>query len=328
MARTKQTARKRERSVVTWTRFHLPKEQEWPTWAVAHEDVHVGPLADIGGAWKVWLGRMMENPEQAAYIIKWRDLENLKKFQSSAACAEFLQNLPENDSLQVSIENSTSALSSLTVEDASSSSSPPAPASSRFLILQESTQRPAADVEGRVTFNAFLVPRKPGDDPTQSAYQGLRGQLCNFQPRGSEFIRGHGLHWQDYMTTWFWMIEEDNWVQSKFGKLEQTEEHTQGRAVICEFHLWPRKYGATPEHEEASAADPEARKSWNEAVAKVMPPVTAWVQERWDISEIPRYEPPWEPDEEELEQERKLQDFLEYHRQHPKPEVRWCGTRW
>jgi hypothetical protein len=68
MARTRMTT-KRYRRVTTWTRFHLPREQEWPTWTVAHEDVHVGPLLDAGGWMKVWLGRMVEDPEQAAYII-------------------------------------------------------------------------------------------------------------------------------------------------------------------------------------------------------------------------------------------------------------------
>jgi hypothetical protein len=68
MARTRMTA-KRYRRVTTWTRFHLPREQEWPTWTVAHADVHVGPLAHVEGHMTVRLGRMVEDPEQAAYII-------------------------------------------------------------------------------------------------------------------------------------------------------------------------------------------------------------------------------------------------------------------
>ena len=68
MARTKMTAKRYDR-VTTWTRFHLPREQEWPTWSVAHPDVHVGPLADVAGSSVVLLGRMVEDPEQAAYII-------------------------------------------------------------------------------------------------------------------------------------------------------------------------------------------------------------------------------------------------------------------
>jgi hypothetical protein len=106
------------------------------------------------------------------------------------------------------------------------------------------------------------------------------------------------------MTTWFWALAEDGWVESKFGNSERTQEDMQGRSVLCEFHLWPRRYGVTPEHEEASAADPQARESWKEAVAKVMPPVTAWVQERWDILKVPYLEPPEEIDPEEIEYER------------------------
>jgi len=182
---------------------------------------------------------------------------------------------------------------------------------------------PKADVEGRVTFNTFVVPHKQDHETTLSAYGALRAELCKFQPRGFEFIEGTGLHWQRYKTTWFWTLEEDQWVQSEFG-----EETAEGRTVICEFHLWPRKYGATPEHEEAAAADPEARESWNKAVAKIMPPVTAWVQERWNILRLPCHEPPYEPSEEQLEHQRKLDEFIKYHKENPKPEVRWCGTHW
>ncbi|KAK4164604.1 hypothetical protein QBC43DRAFT_210287 [Cladorrhinum sp. PSN259] len=311
MARTKQTARRSKPTAVTWTRFHLPADQEWPTWVVAHENVHFGPLNDVDGVRKGWLGRMVEDPEQAAYIVEWQDLEHFEKFQSSPACAEFLQNL--------------------LVQKGAASSSPPLPAPSRFLTLQESTQLPKADVEGRVTFNAFLVPHGRDHETTRSVYDALRDELCYFQPRGFEFIRGTGLHWERYRTTWFWTLQEDDWVRSKFGKLEQTEETAAegGRTVICEFHLWPQKYGATPEHEEAAAADPAARESWSEAVARVKPPVTGWVQERWDISRLPYYEPPYEPSEEQLEHERKLDEFIKYHEENPNPEpaARWCGTR-
>jgi hypothetical protein len=69
MARTKQTARRSTPPLITWTRFHLLQEQEWPTWSTDHVDVHIGPLADVYGWCRVSLGRMVENPEQAAYII-------------------------------------------------------------------------------------------------------------------------------------------------------------------------------------------------------------------------------------------------------------------
>lgn len=70
MARTKQTARRTYKPFITWTRFYLPQGQEWPTWAVDHDDVHVGPLTDVEGCRKLSLGRMVDNPEQAAYIIR------------------------------------------------------------------------------------------------------------------------------------------------------------------------------------------------------------------------------------------------------------------
>lgn len=81
------------------------------------------------------------------------------------------------------------------------------------------------------------------------------------------------------------------------------------------FHLWRHEYGATPEKEEAAAADPQWRESWNQTIAQVMPPATSRVQERWDIQDVPRPPEP-EPDPEELseydkEQERRMKLFLE-----------------
>ncbi|WYZ39454.1 hypothetical protein EsH8_III_001368 [Colletotrichum jinshuiense] len=94
------------------------------------------------------------------------------------------------------------------------------------------------------------------------------------------------------MAVWFWAFTEDYWVESKFGKLDQTQENNEGRTLFFHFHLWPNRLGVTPEHEEASAADSQARESWNEAIAKVMPPAVAWEQERWDIREVLRFYPP------------------------------------
>ena len=70
MARTKQTARRGQKALLSWTRFYLPLEQEWPTWDVDHEDVHAGPLADLEGCLTISLGRMVDNPEQAAFVIR------------------------------------------------------------------------------------------------------------------------------------------------------------------------------------------------------------------------------------------------------------------
>lgn len=110
---------------------------------------------------------------------------------------------------------------------------------------------------------------------------------------------------------------EDAWVDGKFGKIEENEEGNNGRTILCEFRHWTGVYGVTPELEEVSAKDPLARESWVQAVAKVMPPVTAWEQERWDIRVVPSFESP-EEDEDEAEEEeedaewnRKLVEFCE-----------------
>ncbi|KAL3425259.1 hypothetical protein PVAG01_02050 [Phlyctema vagabunda] len=308
MARTKQTARRSLKPLITWTRFHLPHEQEWPTWSTDHADVHVGPLVGVEGWRKASLGRMVDNPEQAAYIIEWATLDDLTAFQSSPACAEFLRNLPEHDRSQVSID-SGSTLRHLTLDDASSSS--------RFLTFKHATEAVTSEVEGRVTFTALLVPGKVDD--VYGIWNGsLQCVFDRFVPRGSEFITWHKNFWFKFATVGFWVLAEDSWVEKKFGKLEQTQEDGQARTIFCHFHLWQPKYGGTPAHEEASAADPQARESWNQAIAQVMPPVTAWEQERWDIRGVPRFYPPdpeLDPEElaEEQEHQRLRDEYLQSH---------------
>ena len=70
MARSKQTSRPCIKETITWTRFYLPKEQEWPTWPVDYTHIYLGPLAEVDGCrWPVFLGRMVDRPEEAAIII-------------------------------------------------------------------------------------------------------------------------------------------------------------------------------------------------------------------------------------------------------------------
>ncbi|KAH7311224.1 hypothetical protein B0I35DRAFT_357121 [Stachybotrys elegans] len=306
MARAK-TIRIRERGPITWTRFHLPREQEWPTWSVSHPDVHVGPLADVQGAMFIRLGRMVEHPEQAAYIISWDTLDDLKNFQSSPVCAEFLQNLPRNDISQVSIE-SGSALSSLSLED--SSMSPP----SRFLTLSYVDSRPTSKLEGRITLSAFMIPRT-----YNPSINDLRNGPGRFFPPGSEYIQyERWLRWEQKIV-WFSVIAEDSWVEEKFGELAKNQD----RKIFCELRVWPNPndYNASSEPgaecEEASAKDPQTRALWNQAVAKVMPPVTSWEQERWDIREVPRFYPPAELSQEDMEYEREMEEWRkEYYQEH------------
>lgn len=61
---------------LTWTLFHLPPDQTWPAWPSSisvREDLdissYLGPLSNVAGLENVRLGRRVEDPEQAAFII-------------------------------------------------------------------------------------------------------------------------------------------------------------------------------------------------------------------------------------------------------------------
>ena len=64
-----------ERRRVTWTRFHLSRNQDWPRWtkagnAESDDATFLGPLAGVEGCEKVWLGRQVDDPEKAALIVR------------------------------------------------------------------------------------------------------------------------------------------------------------------------------------------------------------------------------------------------------------------
>ncbi|KAJ4303951.1 hypothetical protein N0V88_001552 [Collariella sp. IMI 366227] len=112
-----------------------------------------------------------------------------------------------------------------------------------------------------------------------------------------------------FMSEWFRALAEDRWSEEKSRKLEQQMpgDDGEGRSIFCHFWLLRGEVGLTPEHEMGSAADPQTRESWNQAVAKVMPPATALVQERRSIRQILyiyEREPDMDEQNYELEQER------------------------
>ncbi|KAI2606573.1 hypothetical protein GGR54DRAFT_644187 [Hypoxylon sp. NC1633] len=130
MARTKQNKGNQRQLLkrTSWTRFYLTCGQDWPTWSEGYADVHRGPLTGVTGCQTVWLGRTVDDPEQAALIILWESAESLKNFQSSPACDEFLKALPEHKT-QVSVL-SGALLRGLSLEDPVGASAPSS--SSRF----------------------------------------------------------------------------------------------------------------------------------------------------------------------------------------------------
>lgn len=230
----------------------------------------------------------------------------MRNFQASPACAEFLGNLPEDRSSLGPVELG-SALRSMTL-DGTSSSSPPAP--SRFLILQDAWGGPKAEVEGRVTMTTLLVPSKV-DSILGMLRETFLPVFGYFLPRGSEFfdrIRGFSFK---YSAVWMWAVAEDYYMQEKFRKPEPAQLVNQDRTIFYHFFLWPRKFNAAPEREEASAADPQAKESWVKAVSKVMPPVTAWTQERWEIQKVPYYYPPEYDEDDEDDEDLEILEWEE-----------------
>ncbi|KAK2054737.1 hypothetical protein LY76DRAFT_596676 [Colletotrichum caudatum] len=310
MARTKKLAKESVKRLTSWTRFYHPREQEWPTWSADQAGGgHYGPLKGVKGCFMASLGRMVEDPEQAVYIIEWTTMEALEYFQSSPACTEFLRGLPENKvNSQVAVE-SGSTLWNMTLDDTSSSS---APAASRLLVFEPVTLDLSPDVdEGRVIVTSFLVPQKV-DTMSRMWTEHFRNPFHCFVPRGFEPVVDTGSFLAKFSHAWFGVLSEDRWAEEKFGKLDDG----QSRTIISHFHLWPWRRGATPEMEAGSAADPEATEAWDRVIAQVMPPATAWVQERWEIrfmppSPSPKYDSKLSEDQEEKVKNLKL--FLEEH---------------
>ncbi|EJP64330.1 hypothetical protein CRV24_004617 [Beauveria bassiana] len=302
-----------EKPLITWTRFYLPRDQEWPVWTVDHDDIHAGPLTRLP-CLRLGLARMVDKPDQAAYIIEWYTQQDFKNFESSPACVEFLRNLPES----AASEESSSRLEHLNLDD-ESAPLPKSSGKSRFRVYKHSTRLPTRELEGLVTLTAFSVPAKIDDNDSRflEISRALEAKFSAFRPQGYTWLTKHGAS-NRFICIWLWVLEEDSWVEEKFGTLKQSQpgEDDPSRAILCHIFLWSRGYAEPHKEEEASAADPQARESWERRAALVMPPATAWVQERWDIRQVPRFEassseeegegPEWE---EELEDRRRLEEF-------------------
>ncbi|KAI1807188.1 hypothetical protein F4811DRAFT_550143 [Daldinia bambusicola] len=314
MARTKEIKSKlhQQDKRTSWTRFYLRRGQEWPTWLKGHLDANIGPLATVAGCQRVWLGRKVDDPEQAALIILWESAEALKAFQSSPACAEFLQSLPEKD-LPASPASGALLWSAFPV-DASSSS-----ASARFLSFQwNGGYRFEEDLQGRVTLTILAIPYT-GDPVPESWTTAVYDAFEQLLPEGCEEI---SAQWPDarmhFWTAWAWIDSDISQHQEEGEEEVEAGKKKSGQALLCEFRRWNGCHGATPELEEALAKSPQARESWAETIAKVMPPVMAWDQERWDIRLAPHYISPEEEedkeegqDEEDEEYEGDMKSFLE-----------------
>ncbi|KAI0549664.1 hypothetical protein F4679DRAFT_546084 [Xylaria curta] len=153
--------RQRERRT-SWTRFYLPHGQDWPEWPTDYPDRYLGPLAHVANPLYVYLGRQVDDPTKAVFIVFWESADDLNNFQHTPACGEFLRGLGcENESL---------------------------------LSLQWDTGSSLEDnLLSRVTLNIFTIPytgvpdRKTWSNAIRNAFQG-------FMPKGGEGVP-HIFRW-------------------------------------------------------------------------------------------------------------------------------------
>ncbi|KAM0264978.1 hypothetical protein ACHAQJ_000494 [Trichoderma viride] len=324
MARTRNSFEQRRQAEIrartSWTRFYLPRDQDWPTWSTNHSKSRLGPLTGAEGYKKVWLGRKVDDSEQAALIILWESADALKKFKDSPAGDKFLQSLPEKDTRASLISGaSLKGLSLNDTDDAKLSSAP-----SRFLSFQwDSGFQFKEHLEGRITLTALVLPytdvpnREPLRNAVKTAFKGFLPAGCedliprpvvNPNPRQRLGLYRERFPYMYSSTAWAWVDTGDACADG-----DLIGENNSGRTVLCEFRRWNGYNGATPEREEAQAKDPKAKESWAQVVANAMPPAVAWEQERWHLQDPPAKE---EDEEEEMEEEdaeynRELNEWLD-----------------
>ncbi|OAQ96934.1 hypothetical protein LLEC1_04235 [Akanthomyces lecanii] len=288
MARTKQTARRSVRALITLTRFYLPPDQEWPVWSVEEGgDPHAGPLDGVEGAHWMRIGRLIDDPEQAVYIIDWSLLHHFKAFQSSPACAEFLRNLPESKKTPASTIPGAE-MQQLTLDDDVSLSPP----GSRFLLLKDCTETCLRNFYQIITLTTFSVPGTLDSNTWPQLFKPLREKFRGTMPSGPHVTNEHPHNWRWTSNAWFMALEEDSWAAEKFGTAAKREgragDDASSHAIFCHIYLW-KGFSNPRKQEAAAAADPGAAEKRQRALAKTKPPATAHVQERWAIRSIPSW---------------------------------------
>lgn len=204
----------------------------------------------------------------------WETAEALEAFEASPASHQLLEDLH----CQMSRPPLHQLLKDLKFETA-----PPS-----LFALEEhycGTFSLEQNLHGRITLTILHV-RVEDDILANTAQQevpyrkpSLSGFLP-FLPAGCRDLHGPRCHSRLVFT---WSTREHQ--QQRI----QPDGTRAAREALCYLFFRWNGYHGTPEREEAAAQDAKARKSWADAVAKVMPPVVAWEQERWHIKTAPCY---------------------------------------
>lgn len=209
-------------------------------------------------------------------MIEWDLLDSFKNFLSSSVCAEFLTYLPE------SREAAAASLPTATQMEQLSLDARSAP-SSRFLVAEY--MRPGiGTLEGVVTLTTFSITAQVGTNIFAQEFQLLKERYNGNMEDGPEVSFSHRHPWPSRQ--WFHVVEEDNWIKAKFGP-QHTADASSFRALFCNAALWSRVYEEPLLQEKATFEAEDAKANREEAIAEAMPPATAYIQERWDIRELP-----------------------------------------
>lgn len=329
MAEMQDPAKQHVKETITWTRFHLPLNQQWPAWPSSGKghpaEQYVGPLADMEGApWnKITLGKMVEFPEEAVYMVQWETMDDLHKFLASPACDRFLKHLSEHghehrdetspttaaEDKDAETKSARRKVGSLTVEEEKSSSSATEPEIDlshrrrRFLILTHFEGRQTTDIEGRVTLSVFVlpVPRKDENNSLWTAYQRLGATFGYRQLVPSRDEEEPIERYWCRPKVWFYAEKEqedlsERWIERTFGGssgVNQTGSSSGPKTLVCEFRVWHENWRVKDnryvEMEEAQARDEVFRKKWEQVTGEWMARgrILAWKSERWDFRRVP-----------------------------------------
>lgn len=233
-----------------------------PKWSSGHSDPHLGPLANVTGCEKVWLGKMVEDPEQAVLIAckysqlsskriypltstsVWESADAVTEFQQSAACGELLLDLGYATGC-----------------------------SSQLISLQDGRGGFGLGdrLHGRVTLttlrNLYI-----GIAELQAGRHAIYTAFHRFLPVGFKTGR-HGRSSLTHRGSFSF-----NWVDDSEQERTTTAETASGEDVCYLFVRWNGN-GSRPEWEDAAVRDPKSKERWAKTVAKARH-VTAWNQER------------------------------------------------
>ncbi|KAK3321964.1 hypothetical protein B0H66DRAFT_553027 [Apodospora peruviana] len=251
MARYRQTARDKGKRLITWTRFRLPPNHEWPAWpcltAAGHDAVNpVGnPLEGVGGTscYAITLGRMVDFPQEAVCMIEWEYMDDLTNFLASPACDEFLRLLDEHGDNDDTLDE-VAYSSMLSWPPLLSGAAAAAQIQtmelifrrrrrSRFLILKHFSEAATSTIQGRVTLSTFVITAEKEDGYASlcKAYPDVRETFGRFDrpnhPPDPELIERYGRA-SSKERVWFYArgipAEEkqedmsETWVEKTFGR--------------------------------------------------------------------------------------------------------------